>query len=66
MSDALPKWLGFAPSGVHMMGIKVTSLAGMGDNIAFGNCSSKRGPLLANGNIVKKTRNNHGSHPLVG
>jgi hypothetical protein len=66
MSDALPKWLGFAPFGVHMMGIKVTSLAGMGDNIAFGDGSPKRGTLFVDYIIFKKTRNNHGTVPLAG
>jgi hypothetical protein len=49
-----------------MMGVEVTGLAGMGDNIAFGDGSPKRNALLVNYIIVKKAGNNHSTLPLVG
>jgi hypothetical protein len=66
MGNPLAKRLGFAPFGIHVVWVKVARLAGMGDNVTFGDGPSKRNALFVDDVIIKKSWNNHGTLPLVG
>jgi hypothetical protein len=65
VSDTLLDGLRLAPFGIHVMRIKITRLAGMCDNIAFGDGASKRGATTPDCVLIKQQRSEHDTAPCA-